>query len=73
MRMLVVQPHLSTDKGYLEHTLKYALNCGVIDQWIQARQRGFPLLEGMEQETAPDQYGITSLTEREFRTVARVS
>ncbi|KAL8150224.1 hypothetical protein V2J09_020032 [Rumex salicifolius] len=72
MRMLVVQPHLITDKEYLEHTIKYAVDCGVIDQWILGRQRGYPLFEGVEDtDIIPDEHGITSLTEREFRTVAR--
>lgn len=75
MRMLSVQPHLITDRSYLEHTVKYAINCGVIDQWIVARQRGFPPKEGMEYEEEPesDQNGIKSLTEREFRTVAPIA
>ncbi|THG02688.1 hypothetical protein TEA_003047 [Camellia sinensis var. sinensis] len=42
MRMLTVQPHLITDKGYLEQSVKYAVNCGVIDQWRLARTVGFP-------------------------------
>ncbi|KAA8532883.1 hypothetical protein F0562_033000 [Nyssa sinensis] len=53
MRMLTVQPHLITDKGYLERTIKYAVNCGVIEQWLQARTRGFPPKEGMEGNVVP--------------------
>ncbi|KAL9225871.1 hypothetical protein vseg_001748 [Gypsophila vaccaria] len=70
MRMLTVQPHLITDKGYLEHSIKYAISCGVIDQWIVAQQRGFPPKEGMEEDedAIPDPNGIRSITEREFRT-----
>ncbi|XP_057448085.1 fructokinase-like 2, chloroplastic [Lotus japonicus] len=68
MRMLSVQPELITDKGYLEHTIKYAIDCGVIDQWILGRVRGFPPREDMEDVT-PDPYGIKSITETEYRTV----
>ncbi|OMO72049.1 Carbohydrate kinase PfkB [Corchorus olitorius] len=42
LRMLTVQPDLITDKGYLEQTIKYAIDCGAIDQWLLARTRGFP-------------------------------
>ncbi|XP_073525940.1 uncharacterized protein [Phyllobates terribilis] len=73
MRMLVVQPHLMTDKEYIEHSIKYAIDCGVIDQWILGRQRGYPSFEDEDEDVEPDEHGITSLTEREFRTVARVS
>ncbi|KAL2905375.1 Fructokinase-like 2 chloroplastic [Bienertia sinuspersici] len=71
MRMLTVQPHRMTDKEYLEHAVKYAVNCGVIDQWIATRQKGFPAEEGMEEdeEAIPDPNGIRSITEKEFRTV----
>ncbi|XP_051145833.1 fructokinase-like 2, chloroplastic [Andrographis paniculata] len=68
MRMLSVQPHLLSDKGYLEHTVNYALNCGVIDQWLQARQLGYPAKEGMEDVEA-DPHGIRSITEKEYRTL----
>lgn len=60
--MLTVQPHLATDKGYLEHMIKYAINCGVIDQWLHARECGFPPKEGMD-------FTVRSITEREYRTV----
>ncbi|KAK8993708.1 hypothetical protein V6N11_007930 [Hibiscus sabdariffa] len=50
LRMLTAQPDLITDKGYLEHTLKYAIDCGVIDQWLVSRTRGFPPREGIEEE-----------------------
>ncbi|XP_008777340.2 fructokinase-like 2, chloroplastic [Phoenix dactylifera] len=62
IRMLTVQPHLATDKGYLEHMIKYAINCGVIDQWLHARVCGFPAKEGMD-------FSVRSITEREYRTV----
>lgn len=75
MRMLTVQPHLITEKEFLEHAIKYAINCGVIDQWIAGRQRGFPPKEGMkeDEEAIPDPNGIRSLTERQFRTVMPVA
>ncbi|CAL5399275.1 unnamed protein product [Camellia sinensis] len=69
MRMLTVQPHLITDKGYLEQSVKYAVNCGVIDQWRLARTVGFPPKEGMEENVEPDPNGIRSITEREHRTL----
>ncbi|KAJ1400907.1 Ribokinase-like [Sesbania bispinosa] len=68
MRMLTVQPDLITDKGYLEHTIKYAIDCGVIDQWILGRVRGFPPREDME-DFIPDENGIKSITETEYRTI----
>ncbi|KAK4762493.1 hypothetical protein SAY86_008261 [Trapa natans] len=70
MRMLTVQPHLATDKGYLEHSIKYAIDCGVIDQWLVARTRGFPPKEGQEEMVMPDPNGILSVTEKEYRTLA---
>ncbi|KAK5776827.1 Fructokinase-2 [Gossypium arboreum] len=82
LRMLSVQPDLITDKGYLEHTIKYAIDCGVIDQWIVSRTRGFPPKEGIQEEgekereeddddddTVPDPNGIRSISEREYRTL----
>ncbi|XP_038883603.1 fructokinase-like 2, chloroplastic [Benincasa hispida] len=72
MRMLSVQPHLITDKGYLEHSIKYAINCGVIDQWLLGRIRGYPPNDDTEEVTA-DENGIRSISEVEFRTVATVS
>lgn len=68
MRMLTVQPHLISDKGYLEHTIKYAISCGVIDQWLQARALGYPAKEGMD-DVVSDPQGIRSITEREYRTL----
>ncbi|KAJ9174149.1 hypothetical protein P3X46_017209 [Hevea brasiliensis] len=72
LRMLSVQPHLITDKGYLEQTVKYAINCGVIDQWLLGRMRDFPPKEYME-EVEPDPNGIMSITEKEYRTLEPVS
>lgn len=68
-----MQPHLIIDKGYLEHSIRYAIDCGVIDQWLLARQRGYPPKEDMEEEVVPDQDGIRSITEKEYRTLAPVS
>ncbi|XP_068657044.1 fructokinase-like 2, chloroplastic [Aristolochia californica] len=67
MRMLSIQPHLATDKGYLQHIIKYACNCGVIEQWIVGRVHGFPPKEGV----LPN--GEKSITEREWRTIGPVS
>ena len=78
--MLTVQPDLITDKGYLERTIEYAIDCGVIDQWLVARTCGFPPREGIEEEgeeeqekeqeeVFPDPNGIRSITEREYRTL----
>ncbi|XP_010551378.1 PREDICTED: fructokinase-like 2, chloroplastic [Tarenaya hassleriana] len=76
MRMLTVQPDLITDKGYLERMLRYAIECGVVDQWLLAQTRGFPAKGEMEDdedededgdETDPD--GIRSVTEKEYRTL----
>ena len=66
--MLTVQPDLITDKGYLEHSIKYAIDCGVVDQWILGRVRGFPPHEDMD-EVTPDHNGIRSITETEYRTL----
>ncbi|PSR85003.1 Fructokinase-like [Actinidia chinensis var. chinensis] len=73
MRMLTVQPHLITDEGYLERTIKYAINCGVIDQWMLARTLGFLSKEGMEENVEPDVHGIRSITEKEYRTLVPMS
>ncbi|KAJ8760436.1 hypothetical protein K2173_015103 [Erythroxylum novogranatense] len=69
MRMLTVQSHLITDKWYLERTIKYAIDCGVIDQWLLGRERGYPPRDDME-EVEPDHNGIRSITEKEYRTIA---
>ncbi|CAN1314161.1 Fructokinase-like 2, chloroplastic [Linum perenne] len=68
MRMLTVQPHLITDQGYLKRSIQYAIDCGVIDQWLLARTRGFPPLEEMD-EVEPDPSDIRSITEHESRVV----
>ncbi|CAI9767960.1 unnamed protein product [Fraxinus pennsylvanica] len=72
MRMLTVQPHRITDKGYLETTIKYAMSCGVIDQWLQARSLGFPPKEEME-DVISDPNGLKSITEKEYRTLVPAS
>ncbi|XP_058777424.1 fructokinase-like 2, chloroplastic [Vicia villosa] len=69
MRMLTVQADLITDKAYLEHSIKYAIDCGVIDQWIHGRVCGFPPEEDTEDDVTPDPYGIKSITETEYRTL----
>ncbi|XP_059448140.1 fructokinase-like 2, chloroplastic [Corylus avellana] len=73
LRMLTVQPDRITDKGYIEHTIKYAINCGVVDQWLLGQTRGFPPEEDMEEEVVPDPNGIRSITEMEYRTLKPVS
>lgn len=73
MRMLTVQPDLVTDKGYLERTVSYAIECGVVDQWLQAQTRGYPAMGEMEEdEVESDPDGIRSITEREWRTIEYV-
>lgn len=69
VRMLTVQPDLHTDRDYLEHSIKYAIDCGVIDQWAVSRTHGFPPREDEEEEVSPDINGIRSLSQREYRTV----
>ncbi|KAL3751508.1 hypothetical protein ACJRO7_012355 [Eucalyptus globulus] len=69
VRMLTVQPDLHTDRDYLEHSIKYAIDCGVIDQWAVSRTHGFPPREDEEEEVSPDINGIRSLSPREYRTV----
>ncbi|GER31870.1 fructokinase-like 2 [Striga asiatica] len=68
LRMLTVQPHLISDTGYLEKSIKYAISCGAIDQWLQARRLGYPAKEGME-DVEPDPHGIKSVTEKQYRTL----
>ncbi|CAH9110605.1 unnamed protein product [Cuscuta epithymum] len=72
LRMLAVQPELITDKGHMESTIKYAINCGVIDQWLLARKLGYPPKEGTENDVEPDDNGIRSITEKEYRTYVPV-
>ncbi|KAF9614138.1 hypothetical protein IFM89_015457 [Coptis chinensis] len=73
MRMLAVQPHLITDKMYLERTINYAIDCGVIDQWMLGRTRGFPPNEDAEEQLVSDPNGIRSITEKQHRTLDPVS
>ncbi|KAF8082092.1 hypothetical protein N665_0848s0010 [Sinapis alba] len=77
IRMLTVQPDLMNDKGYLERTARYAIECGVVDQWLLAQTRGYPPKDDMEEEEEDDDEeeemesdpnGIRSITEREYRT-----
>lgn len=68
LKMLTVQPNLITDKRYLEHAIKDAINCGARSQWLEARIRGFPPKDGME-DVVPDINGIRSITEKEYRTL----
>ncbi|XP_078430133.1 fructokinase-like protein [Wolffia australiana] len=67
MKMMSVQPHLMADKEYLRHMSKYAITCGVIDQWTAARVSGFPCKEGFD--GVLDGNGARSISEKEFRTV----
>lgn len=71
MRMLTVQPDLITDKGYLEHSIKYAINCGVTDQWILARSQGFPPKKGTDISSSSEYGSRKFITEKEYRTVER--
>ncbi|KAG7586384.1 Ribokinase-like [Arabidopsis thaliana x Arabidopsis arenosa] len=74
IRMLTVQPDLMNNKGYLERTARYAIECGVVDQWLLAQTRGYPPKDDMEEEddeedeVESDPNGIRSITEREYRT-----
>lgn len=67
MRMLVINPHLITDKVYLHKAVKHAIKCGVIDQWVLARERGF--LPKERADPTSEQYEVRSITEREYRTL----
>ncbi|CAL4926163.1 unnamed protein product [Urochloa decumbens] len=67
MRMLAINPHLITDKVYLHKAVKYAIKCGVIDQWVLARERGF--LPKERADPTSEQYEVRSITEREYRTL----
>ncbi|KAI3883282.1 hypothetical protein MKX03_001897 [Papaver bracteatum] len=74
MRMLdAVQPHLMTDTGCLERTISYAIDCGVIDQWLLARTRGFPPIEDMDDDLCTDENGTRSITHRQYRTLEPAS
>ncbi|PUZ38039.1 hypothetical protein GQ55_9G165600 [Panicum hallii var. hallii] len=68
MRMLAINPHLVTDKVYLHKAVKHAIKCGVIDQWVLARERGF--LPKERADPTSEQYEVRSITEREYRTLS---
>ncbi|MFS7942876.1 putative fructokinase [Helianthus anomalus] len=71
---LIVQPHLMTDKEYLIHSIDYAINRGVTEQWLQARTRGYPPKPGMEDDVFfPDPNGLRTITEKAFRTLFPVN
>ncbi|KAI3812000.1 hypothetical protein L1987_16700 [Smallanthus sonchifolius] len=71
---LVVQLHLMTDKEYLVHSIDYAINRGVTEQWLQARTRGYPPKPGMEDDHFfPDPNGLKTITEKAFRTLFPVN
>ncbi|KAL8267565.1 hypothetical protein R6Q59_004909 [Mikania micrantha] len=71
---LTVQPHLMADKEYLVHSIDYAINRGVTEQWMQARTRGYPPKPGMEDDLFfPDPNGIKTITEKAFRTLFPVN
>ncbi|KAK3146768.1 hypothetical protein QOZ80_3BG0271660 [Eleusine coracana subsp. coracana] len=68
MRMLSVNPHLVTDKVYLHKAVQYAIKCGVIDQWVLAREGGF--LPKEREDPTKEEYEVRrSITEREYRTL----
>ncbi|XP_066380891.1 fructokinase-like 2, chloroplastic [Miscanthus floridulus] len=67
MRMLIINPHLVTDKVYLHKAVKHAIKCGVIDQWMLARERGF--LPKERADPTSEQYEVRSITEKEYRTL----
>ncbi|KAM0015937.1 putative fructokinase [Helianthus debilis subsp. tardiflorus] len=71
---LIVQPHLMTNKEYLIHSIDYAINRGVTEQWLQARTRGYPPKPGMEDDVFfPDPNGLRTITEKAFRTLFPVN
>lgn len=67
MRMLAINPHLVTDKVYLHKAIKHAITCGVIDQWVLARERGFLPKERVDPTS--ELYEVRSITEKEYRTL----
>lgn len=74
MSKLIVQPHLMTDKEYLVHSIDYAINRGVTEQWMQARTWGYPPKHGMEDnEIFPDPNGFKTITEKAYRSLFPVS
>ncbi|XP_023731289.1 fructokinase-like 2, chloroplastic [Lactuca sativa] len=73
MSKLIVQPHLMTDKEYLVHSIDYAINRGVTQQWLQARTRGYPPKPGMEDdEFFSDPNGLRTISQKAFRTLIPV-
>jgi hypothetical protein len=67
MNMLSINPHLATDKVYLHKASKHAIKCGVIDQWLVARERGF--LPSERRDPTGEQNEVRFITEREYRTI----
>ncbi|EEE59468.1 hypothetical protein OsJ_11670 [Oryza sativa Japonica Group] len=67
MKMLAINPHLVTDKDYLHTAMKHAITCGVIDQWLLARERGF--LPRERADPTSEQFGVRFVTEKEYRTL----
>ncbi|PWA57343.1 carbohydrate/puine kinase, PfkB, conserved site, Ribokinase-like protein [Artemisia annua] len=73
MNKLIVQPHLMTDKEYLVHSIDYAINRGVSEQWMQARTRGYPPKPGMVDDYFfPDPNGFKTINEKAYRTLLNV-
>uniref|UniRef100_A0ACD5UXF6 Uncharacterized protein n=2 Tax=Avena sativa TaxID=4498 RepID=A0ACD5UXF6_AVESA len=67
MNMLSINPHLVTDKVYLHRAAKHAIKCGVIDQWLIARERGF--LPRGRADPSSEQDEVRFITEKEYRTI----
>jgi len=65
--MLVISPHLVTDKVYLHKAVKHAIKCGVIDQWMLVREQGF--LPKERADPTGEQYEVRFITEKEYRTL----
>jgi len=66
MRMLVISPHLVTDKVYLHKAVKHAIKSGVIDQWMLVREQGF--LPKERADPTGEQYEVRFITEKEYHT-----
>uniref|UniRef100_A0A0D9VW72 Carbohydrate kinase PfkB domain-containing protein n=1 Tax=Leersia perrieri TaxID=77586 RepID=A0A0D9VW72_9ORYZ len=67
MKMLAINPHLVTDKDYLHSAIKHAITCGVIDQWLLARERGF--LPRETEDPTSEHFEARFVTEKEYRTL----
>ncbi|CAM0943930.1 unnamed protein product [Alopecurus aequalis] len=67
MNMLSINPHLATDKVYLHKAAKHAIKCGVIDQWLIARERGF--LPRERADPTGEREEARFITEREYLTI----